>query len=248
VVVLMRNRAAEIAARPPAASAAAAVNASAATSAPPPVQVPTLSITSVPDGASISIDGAETGKVTPAAIQIPGTLPRRVQITLKGYQPTTALLTDADIRRGSIELKLLKEAGPVRVTITGSYAFDIVQGSRVISAGKNSHEIVVQPGQTGFRARNSEYFLSEAIDVDPRRPRTAIEVPELGTVFVFSSVERDCRITIDGQNMGDPPIRNQSVAAGTHTFGVKCEDGRSDTQRMPVPARDRTNVTLNPRD
>lgn len=212
------------------------------------VPVPdSLSVDSVPTGARILLDGRDTGKITPASITLDGKQPKMLQLQLKGYQPLVARLDSKDLTGGPKVFMLTKDVGPVRVTVTGSYPFQIVQGSRIVSASKEAHDIVVQPGQAGFRVVSPDVFLNANIDDEIRRGR-AVQVPELGTVFVFSTVERDCSVSIDGRNLGDPPVQNQSIAAGTHSFSVRCEDERADAQRVAIAPRERTRVTLSPKD
>jgi serine/threonine-protein kinase len=218
------------------------------TAAPPPVAaaVP-LTIESVPSGARILLDGKDTGRVTPAAFTFEGTAPKQLQLQLKGYQPLVARLDKTDLAAGTKTFALTKDAAPVRVAVSGSFPFQVLQGPRVISPSKESHEIVVQPGQTGFRVSNADVFLNQNIDDELRRGR-AINLPDLATVTVFASPDHGCTISIDGRNMGDPPVQNQSIAAGVHTFSARWEDGRGDSQRMTIVAGELKRVRLSPKE
>jgi phosphatidylethanolamine-binding protein (PEBP) family uncharacterized protein len=72
-----------------------------------------------------------------------------------------------------------------------------------------------------------------------------VTLPSLGTISVFSAVET-CTVIADGEDLGFPPISNKKVAAGTHTFALKCTDGKSATQQVTTTAGQRTPVTFGP--
>ena len=64
-----------------------------------------VAISSVPTGATIALNGVDTGKVTPARWSIGGDdKARTIQLSLKGYSRSSATLTTADdLEAGSKE-------------------------------------------------------------------------------------------------------------------------------------------------
>jgi hypothetical protein len=70
-----------------------------------------VTIASQPPGARIAVDGVDTGRVTPADLEVdPARLPR-VTLLLGGRVPVTAPLTSHDVQQGSLLLRLEPAAG-----------------------------------------------------------------------------------------------------------------------------------------
>jgi len=204
-----------------------------------------LLVVSTPNGATITINGADTGKVTPAAIALAGVpVGSTVELSLKGFKPISTRITDADLKAGNKELKLVAEARPVRLTATGPYPFELVQGSRVISAAATRHEVTVQPG-AGVTARSREMMLNQSLSINFERATADVTLPAHGTLAVFSAVET-CVVSVDGTDLGFPPIPGKSVASGAHTVALKCPDGKGETQRVTVAPGERLTVTFAP--
>jgi serine/threonine-protein kinase len=229
-----------------------------APAAPPPPATPgtaaatetelpsTFSVVSTPAGARISLDGQETGRVTPAAVPVTAPFPKQLVLTLDGYEPFSISLQEADVRTGGREFALVSRPEPVRVSITGPYAFEVLQGNRVLSNSSARHDVTLAPDQLTIRLRSRPYFLSSTIEVRPRGgQRVQLQAPGLGVLAVFSSVET-CVISVDGQEIGFPPVPRQEVAAGNHTVAVKCPDGKSENRTVNVTAGERTAVTFDP--
>jgi len=204
-----------------------------------------LVVSSVPAGARIVLNGTDTGKVTPAAISTGGQVPSTVELTLKGYQPLAASITAADLQTGNKEFRLARESGPVRLTISGAFPFEVLQGTRVISPAATSHTVTVQPGGGVVSARSREYLLSAPINVDFQRSQLDLTLPAPGTLAVFSAVET-CSVVVDGQELGFPPIPSKTIAAGQHVVALKCPDGKEETRKITVAAGQRVPVTFGP--
>lgn len=202
-------------------------------------------VVSSPNGARITVNGADTGKVTPAPIALAG-LPvgSTLELTLKGYRPVTTKVTDADLKVGNKEIKFVAEARPVRVTVTGSFPFELVQGSQVISAAATRHELTVQPGG-GVTARSREMLLNAPLAISFDRATADVTLPAPGVLAVFSAVET-CTVNVDGQDLGFPPIPRKSIASGSHTVTLSCPDGKGETQKTTVAPGERVTVTFGP--
>jgi hypothetical protein len=206
----------------------------------------TFSVVSAPAGARISLDGKDTGRVTPAAIPVTAPFPKRLELALEGYEPFSVSLEAVDVRTGGREFALVSRPEPVRVAITGPYAFEVLQGNRVLSNSAARHEVTLAPDQLTIRLRSRPYFLNTSIEVRPRgSQRVQLQAPALGTLAVFSSIET-CVVSIDGQEIGFPPVPRQEVAAGNHAVAVKCPNGQSDSRNVSVAAGERTAVTFDP--
>jgi hypothetical protein len=192
-------------------------------------------VTSNPAGAKILVNGSDTGQVTPHAVSFAGKTSRSIELQLKGYAPITATITDADFKSGGKEFKFERPAGPVRLTLSGSYPFEVLQGGKVIDAASAHHEVTVQPGAGDVTVRNGEMLLSSKVSVDYQHGTADWSAPAAGTLSVFATNET-CKITVDGQDLGFPPIAAKKVVSGGHSVTLKCPEGKDETQRVTVAA------------
>jgi len=202
-----------------------------------------ITIASSPSGAAIKVNGVDTGKVTPAAVSVGSSAEHAIELTLAGYDTFTATLTSADVASGRKEFKLTRPSGPVRLSVSAGFPFELVQGNKVLSAAANRHEVTLQPGSAAVSARNRELLLNSAIAVDFGRPRLDVTLPDPGTLTVYSSGET-CSVIVDGQDLGFPPIVKKQAAAGSHTVAIKCPDGKTESRKQAIGAGQAATVTF----
>jgi predicted Ser/Thr protein kinase len=237
-------------ASPGAASATAAgAGTPAARGAPTRVLVKILS---EPPGANIALNDTETGRVTPAEVEVDTSRPLpKVKLSRAGREPITARLNPDDVRAGSLLLRFPGDDKPApavsqtpvpesrtRVTMSGDYPFEVLDGNRVISATAQSHEFTV-PGHPRLRIRNQEYFLDQPVQVDGSRPVFEWQAPGLGTLRLIAG--ETCNVAIANVKLGEPPIQ-QTMAAGNYTAQVTCA-GQTRPWPFTIHAGTQTNVT-----
>ncbi|MCC7010206.1 MAG: serine/threonine protein kinase [Acidobacteria bacterium] len=235
---------------PSASPASSAPTEPSAASGPAPAASPAGAVTSAavmiaskPAGAKISVNGQDSGKLTPAAVTV--SAGDKLTLALAGYEPSAAAVTDRDVRDGAITFNFSRKTGPVTLVVSGPYAFDLVQGGKVVSQAATRHELTVQPG-AAVTARSSEYLLSYAVPLDFGQGRNERQIPPPGTLTVFSAVET-CSVMINGRDAGFPPISRKPVAAGSYTVGLKCPDGKSaPPQRVSIAPGGSERVTFGP--
>jgi hypothetical protein len=207
-----------------------------------PAPAPTsLRVTSQPEGARITLNGADTGLVTPADVTVGDTLPSAIGLALEGHQSLTGEITAGDLESGSKAFTLRPVPRPARVTASADYPFEIVRGSTVLSAAATEHDLTIQPAEGRVVARNGQYLLNQTLDVDFQRARVSVTLPPLGALAIFSVVET-CKIFADGQDFGYPQIPNRPVAPGRHTVELRCDDGKTDRQTVTVSSGQRARV------
>ena len=194
--------------------------------------VPSVVVTSEPPGASIMLDGRDTGLVTPAQLKIEWPL-KPLRVTKRGFQPLDLQLSEGDLKQGRVDLRLVPvvEVPQTTVTITGSYPFQVLEGSRVVSEAAESHEVTVV-GRRALRLRAPQYFLDREVTVDPGgKRRMSLGAPELGSLTIRTSLET-CSVSIGDRPLGFPPIIRQPIAAGSYLVALSCPDG--DQRRVNV--------------
>lgn len=204
-----------------------------------------LLLVSTPVGARITLNGADTGKVTPAPMAL-ASLPAgsTLELELKGYKPVTIKVTEADIKAGRKEIKFAAEARAVKVTVTGAFPFELVQGNQVISASATSHSLTVQPAGP-VTARSREMLLNSPLAISFDRAQADVTLPAPGVLAIFSAVET-CTVEVDGQDLGFPPIPRKAIASGSHTVKLTCPDGKGETRRVTVAPGGKETATFGP--
>jgi hypothetical protein len=116
----------------------------------------------------------------------------------------------------------------------------------VLSNSSARHDVTLAPDQLTIRLRSRPHFLNATIEVRPRAgQRVQLQAPGQGVLAVCSSIET-YEVSVDGQEIGFPPVPRQEVAAGNHTVAVKCPDGQSENRNVSVAAGARTAVTFDP--
>jgi len=199
-------------------------------------------VTSTPEGAAIALDGVPTGRVTPADLELTDPLPGRIELSLELYEPLAADLTDADVDAGTKAFTLTPAERPVRLTVSGSYPFELVSGGRIISEAATSHEVTIEPG-TAVTARSAAYLLNARLSVNFRRSRQTTTLDDPGSLRVFAANET-CTVVADGRDLSYPPIPPRPVAAGSHTIVLRCPDGTESRQTVRVRSGELATVTF----
>lgn len=204
-----------------------------------------LLVVSVPNGASITLNGADTGKVTPAPIPAGSvSAGATLELVLKGYRPVTTKVTEADLKAGHKEIKFAAEARAVKVTVTGTFPFELVQGNQIISPSATSHSLTVQPAGA-VTARNRDMLLNMPLSISFDRAQADVTLPAPGVLAVFSAVET-CTVGVDGQDLGFPPIPRKAIASGNHTVTLTCPEGKSETRKVTVAPGEKVTATFGP--
>ena len=237
--------------------------------ASPPTKT-VVTVTSDPSGAKVAVNGVDTGRVTPARIDVPdgsAALPG-ITLTSPGHRPVTAQLTSDDVKKGSLLLRMEALPPPkpqppvqaqsppaaqtpaqapaaqpppeptVRVTMTGDYPFEVLEGSRVVSAEATTHAFAAK-GKSRLRIRNATYFLDQPVQVDGSR---AFEWTAPGLGKLFLTAPPLCTVAIGGRSLGESPIQ-ETMAAGTYTAEVTC-DGQVKRQTFSIAADATSKVAI----
>jgi serine/threonine-protein kinase len=190
---------------------------------PPALPVATMTVTSEPNGASIEIDGRDSGLTTPASIPLGDQPPKRIRVVKKGFQTSESRVTKELLAAGALSVRLAPaESALVKVSITGTYAFDVLDGKKVVSAEATSHELAVPAGRI-LRLRAPSHLLNYPFKVEAGSSRVMqVQAPGLGRLSVRTARET-CQVVVNGQELGLTPFENQSAAAGTYGVQLKCD-------------------------
>ncbi len=176
-----------------------------------------LKISTTPEpGATVSIDGQSTGKVTPCTLEQVKTGEHTVAIRLNMYQTATLKITMQ--AGGNLNLPVALTPTFARVTVTTNPASDIyIAGER---KGNGTWEGRLLPGIYNFEARKEKYTpASEKREVITGQPLsiTLQPVAKTGMLKVMTT-PTDAIITLGGENKGTAPSTLCNLLVGDYTL------------------------------
>jgi len=227
----------------PSASEPAAATAPAA---PPPAVTPPPAATSItvkfdsrPPGAKILIAGRDTGLITPADVPVElSQLPARARFELAGFRAEETDLTSETVQNPVNVSLSPREVGPRgRLVGNGEYAFEVLDGRRVISASSERHDLAVS-GLRSLRLRSDRYFLDQNLRVSLVEGGTVqVSAPPLGSVTVTGvGALANCQVFINDRLVdgGTLPVSSRAIASGVHRVRLSCSSGETQTRTVTV--------------
>ncbi|MGA2917879.1 beta strand repeat-containing protein [Methanoregula sp.] len=207
---------------------------------PPPMG--NISVTSTPSGAAISLDGTDTGKVTPAVLGniVPGT--HMVNVSLTGYQPSsqTVTVTAGLTENADFQLVAIPTKGSISVTSTPAGASISIDGTdtgkvtpfTVDTLAPGDHVVAVS--LTGYTPDSQTVTVTAGSTADADFQLVAI--PTTGSISV-TSTPSGAEVTIDGTDTGKvTPFTADSLTPGTHTVAISLTGYTPDSQTVTVAA------------
>lgn len=128
----------------------------------------------------------------------------------------------------------------VRVTLTGSYPFEVRDSRRLLSAAGTTHTLKVAPNRS-LTVVAPKYFLDQTVRVEGSSASGFVwAAPGLGGLEIRATQET-CEILVDGQNQGYPPVTIEA-AAGSHRVETLC--GGALSQAKPVTVTSGVSITV----
>ena len=167
----------------------------------------------------------------------------------RGFQSVDARLTAADVEKGNVSYALtaaevVAPAAQIAVTATGAYPFAIYDGGRSISAASTLHQVNIPAGKK-VRLVANEYSLNQTVTVEATADKKFdVKAPELGTLTLRSTLET-CKVKIGDRDLGYPPTKEVSIAAGPHQVDLICPNGQNRTSTVN-PLANRRNTAIVP--
>ena len=188
-----------------------------------PATTSTVKLVTEPEGAKVLIDGRDVGLVTPVNVAVADITGAHVRVSKSGYRSADVRAAETQIKNGVVLVKLDAAATSIAVTVSGSYPFEVLDGSRVISAASTRHEFSV-PGPRVLRLRAADYMLDAPLRAESGSGRVSYTVPEPGRLTIRTPLET-CEVSINNKEIGFPPISDQKLAAGNYRVQLSCPDG-----------------------
>jgi hypothetical protein len=193
-----------------------------------------VKLVSDPEGARILVDGQESG-VTPADVPLADLRGGKVRLAKRGYRATDVKASDAQVKDGVVLIKMQAEPTGISVQVSGSYPFEIWDGSKRISSAASRHDIDVDSART-LRLRAPEYLLDVPLKVDGGPgSHVSASAPALGRLTVRTTLET-CKVVVGGRDFGYPPLNEVLIAAGSYDVQMKCPDGDGKSAHVTIVA------------
>jgi hypothetical protein len=223
-----------------------------------------LRVRSQPMGASVLLDGHDTGVVTDGEIVVPAPVPDQVALTFRksghrdetrsvrlplpavdpGGEHLVSVSLDGHVERearvekggapGAIDLVLERQAAAGTVAVSSSYPLDVLWRGRPLARGETSPRVSLPGGRQVLTLVSRSLFLKADV---------VVEVPPGGEIPLEApiagrlnvrAVPDGCEVFVDGAFVDYPPILDWLVAAGPHTISFRWPDGTRKEQRVEV--------------
>lgn len=186
------------------------------------VQTGSLFVRSEPAGAKVLVDNKPAG-VTPITVldlspgshtvsvtAADGSNARQTVQVEAGATATLRLSLD----RPQVAQATTAAAEPTNgwVMVDAPIEMQVLQGGRQI--GSSGRRLALAPGSYDLQLRSADYSTAKRVEVTAGRvARVEVNVPD-GTVNLNAAPWAE--VYLDGRSLGETPIANASVAAGTH--------------------------------
>ena len=212
---------------------------------PPPVepaapQEHKLLVESQPPGATIFLDGKETGQKTPADLVLPASESHQLELRMEGFQPVTAMPAELAMDKWTISLKPLAvaqtdnpqpqipppeipkpdvpaTAAPGKITYSGEFPVSIYNNKKLVlnTAGAKSAELPAGSYKL-LLVSTGKAFIRQNVKVDVK-PGGVVTIPGPAmSQFGLTATPSNCKIYIDTVLIDVAPIFNYPVQAGNH--------------------------------
>jgi len=148
----------------------------------------------------------------------------------------TQTAAPAAIKTPAVKTAGARETRPtamVEVSLTGTYPFEVFDGSRSISGAADSHNLNIPSGKT-VRLVAPDYLLNQSVRIEGTPGKSQqIQAPPPGKLTVLTRFET-CQVRIAGFDLGYPPITNQKIASGQYRIDLICQNGQNQVGAVTV--------------
>ena len=184
----------------------------------------TLAIETEPAGARVLIDGKETGKLTPATLELPPSAPLRLTLRKEGFvesSVSTAAPPPGERAVYHTALPLQSTAALLTVATVPPTASVSVDGL-VLAPPAPSHDTFVAPGTRHKIKASAPGFVDGRTEVTiagGEHKSLHLTLVEGGTLALRTNVA--ARVLVDDKAVGNAPILPLGLSPGEHTLALR---------------------------
>ncbi|MCI4397871.1 MAG: serine/threonine protein kinase [Acidobacteria bacterium] len=183
-------------------------------------------VESSPSGASVAVDGRDTGLKTPADIQRNDCSPFTVALSMDGRETFEQKIDPSKDGSLKAEMAAAKPRGTLRLE-AASATIKFYLGDRLL--GASGQEVQLPEGPQAIRVVDSRVRgeRTEKITIEAgRAARLKAEPFDTGRVFLHGKPVDDGKVFVDGAYLGDLPLVGDApLAVGQHQFRVEDRSG-----------------------
>ncbi len=218
---------------------------------------PEVHVTSIPDGARIFLNNKDTGVLSPNVIKLENCGPQVLRLELTGYAASPALKTGGT-DPAPIEVVLNELAGSAPAVSAASAASSAVPavdpGSGQVKVNGGGWSVSVKgqkggawsanewhklpPGRVTLALSMPRIFARRELEVEIKAGEStevSAPAPATGSLSILSRGNSNPNIFVDGQSVGEPPLKIV-IAAGAHVVRAVDKETREtwDTEHVTV--------------
>ena len=186
-----------------------------------------------PSGAAVTVDREKVAGVTPLEVSLDPGGEHHVGVALDGHVAQNVRV-EKGASPATIDVVLEKAAPAGLVSVSSSYALDVLWRGRPLARGEVSPRVSVPGGRQVLTLVSSSLFLKADVAVQvPPGGEASLQAPPAGKLNVRAQPE-NCEVFVDGTFVDYPPILDRPVAAGRHTVAFRWPDGARSEQVVEV--------------
>jgi hypothetical protein len=184
----------------------------------------TLAVETEPAGARVLVDGKETGKLTPAVLELPPSTPIVLGLRKDGFVESSVKTTAPPPGERALyhtALPLLGSAALLTITIEPPLANVSVDGL-VLAPPAPSHDTFVAPGTRHKIKASAPGFVDARAEIavaGGEHKSLHLALVEGGTIALKTNVA--AKVLLDDKAIGTAPILPVGVTAGEHTLALR---------------------------
>lgn len=183
-------------------------------------------ITTVPEGAKITMNGQQLG-ASPVDYEFAPGKAYTIGAKLDGYDVRSVKYTEGDSAETSLNIKLEKIQPPGKIV-----AKSAIGDLKLSANGQTSGGTLNLPAGTyDVRVQSAKYFLNMRKRLTVKPGETAyVDVPPVVVIEKINILRGYAKVKIDGRSVDYTPINGLEIVAGSHTFEFVDDDGNMISQ------------------
>ena len=194
-----------------------------------------LRVTSVPAGAQIFIDGADTGQLTPFTFsELDRGRELQIRLYHKGYhrQDAAVVLDAADVEKNfdlqarNVRLSIVTEPEGAAIKVNGKLLGDSPTRTKV----KMNQIVKIVANKKGYQPQTREVNITDANE------RVKLVLQPVIIEYGYLSINADpwATVYIDGELTGNTPLINIKIPIGSHVVEFQHEEFKNSSQQVVV--------------
>ncbi|BBB31884.1 hypothetical protein TTHT_0260 [Thermotomaculum hydrothermale] len=178
----------------------------------------TMSIVTEPPQTTVFINGKESC-VTPCEIKINTSKKNILLFKAEGYKDKTIVLNPGEILTSKVVLEVIKQPSYLVIDTEFPVKLYIRRNGKWKYLGEftNGKSIKLEAGTVKLKVENMKYFYRQIfVEELIGNKKTVLKLPPLGIIHKIDVAPLYAEVYIDGISVGETPIFNVKIVAGTH--------------------------------